>query len=152
MRCTYLLVLIALAVGGCNRPSDAAPRAALQEFLGQLTAAEAEEVCAGTTTRGVRELAHDFGGHTCTETVRAVGRYLEGAPAVRRALGRARIEPTTDVPMAPAPLRGGSDSVTLRVALRDPVVGRRQRVDITLRNAGGRWRVDSGAAALFTRL
>lgn len=151
-RAQMIAVCAALTLMGCGTDADGAPRAAARTFLQHLDSGDAAGMCAGLTSRGVAELARDFGGSTCLQTTRAVARFVRSAPGQRRAIAGARVLESTDLPMSPAPYRAGTDSTALRIAFDDPVLDRPQQADVQLRRIAGRWRLDLGVAALFTIL
>lgn len=153
MRARVVTVVCAFALlAGCGDTHDAAPRDALQAFLAHVVADDVNGACASATPAAVAELARDFRGHDCATTLGAVARYVRTAPGQRRALERARILAQGDTPLSPAPTRAEARTTSLRVQLRDPVLRRTQKLDVTLRRAGDGWRVDGGVAALFTLL
>jgi hypothetical protein len=147
---TLLLALVLLA--GCGGEHDAAPRQALQAFFAYVVAEDVSGACATATPAAVAELARDFGGGDCAETLAAVARYVRTTPGQRAALARAHVLKQGDTPLSPAPTRAGATVTQFRVSLRDPVLRQTQKLDVTLRRRGGRWRVDAGVAALFTLL
>lgn len=149
-RAQTIAVCAALALTGCGTDADGAPRTAARAFLGHLERGDAPGMCAVLTPRGVAELARDFGGSTCLQTTSAVARFVRTAPGQRRAVARARILESTDLPMSPAPYRADADATALRISFHDPILNRRQTFDVMLNRTGGRWRIDLGIAALFT--
>lgn len=126
------------------------PRAAAAAFLERLANADVPGVCRSLSVRAQAELARDFGGSACPATAAAAVRHVRDRPGLREAVRGVRILPTSDIPLSPAPQRPGAARVALRLVVDDPVLGSRQALDIALRRIGGRWRVDSGIAALFT--
>jgi hypothetical protein len=146
------VVLATALLAGCGGEHAAAPRQSLQTFLASLAAGDVPVACATATAAAVAELARDFGGRDCVETLTAVGRHVRTTPGPRLALARARILAQGDTPLSPAPTRADATVTQFRVSLRDPVLRRTQKLDVTLRRRDGRWRVDAGVAALFTLL
>ncbi len=153
MTARAVTVLLATALlAGCGGKHDAAPRAALQTFLARLAAGDVDGACATATPAAVAELARDFDGDDCPETLTAATRYVRTTPGQRVALKGARILAQGDTPLSPAPTRADATVAQFRVSLRDPVLRRTQKLDVTLRRGGTTWRVDAGVAALFTLL
>ncbi len=145
------VVCALLLLAGCGGKHDGAPREALDTFLAHVAADDVNGACATATPAAVAELARDFGGDDCSETLAAVARYVRTAPGQRAAFQGARILEQGDVPLSPAPTRAEATVTQLRLQLRDPVLRRTQKLDVTLRRSG-HWRVDVGVAALFTLL
>ncbi len=143
---------LALLACGCGSGADPGPRPALTALLAHLAADDVSAVCAALTPSAAAELAVDFRGRTCSQTVSTAARYVALRQGERPAVAAARILPTLDVPLSPAPYRGGETAARLRVAFDDPVLAQPQTFDVTLRLAGGVWKVSSGLSNLFTLL
>jgi hypothetical protein len=146
------LVALSIALAGCGGKAQERldPRAAAAALMERLANADARGVCRSLSTRAQAELARDFGGSSCPATAAAAVRYVRDRTGMREAVRGVRILPTSDIPLSPAPQRAGTARAALRLVVDDPVLGSRQAFDIVLRRIDGRWRVDSGVAALFT--
>jgi hypothetical protein len=153
LRTTLAAALAGLAAAGCGTASDAGPRGALQTALADIAAGDVAGACGALTPAGAAELRQGFGGATCAATLTTAVGYVKARAGERAAVGGAKVLQAVDVPLSPAPYRSGSSTTSLRVSFDDPVLGgEQQEFDVGLRLAGGRWRVDSGIAALFTLL
>ncbi len=147
-------LLVASALAGCGeRAGDGGgARAAAHAFLERLATADVSGMCRSLSPAAVAELARDFGGASCSQTAQAAARYVASTRGLRSAIRGVRILPTLDIPLSPAPARPGATTVALRLVIDDPVLASRQALDVRLRLTGGRWRVDGGVNALFTRV
>ena len=147
------MLALALLACGCGAGPPPGPRPALTALLRHLAAGDVGAVCAALTPDAVAELAVDFRGSTCSQTVSTAARYVALRQGERAAVAAARVLPALDVPLSPAPYHGGETAARLRVAFDDPVLGgRAQTFDVTLRLAGSVWKVTAGLSALFTLL
>ena len=148
-----LALATALATAGCGAGTRRAdPRLALSHLLGDLAGGNVHALCAGLTPGAVQQLAVEFGDGGCTATATSAVRYVASSPGERRALAHAAILPALGLPLSPAPYRTGDNAVRVRVRFKDPVLGARQFVDLSLRYGAGRWKVSGGLDALFTIL
>jgi hypothetical protein len=147
-----LLAAVSLALAGCGDRAQEplGPRAAAAALMDRLARGDVRGVCRSLSPRARVELALDFGGSSCRATAGAAVRYVGDREGMRQAVRGVRILRTSDVPLSPAPQRAGAATAALRLVVDDPVVGSRQALDVVLRRIAGRWRVDSGIAALFT--
>lgn len=150
--CLAALVAALLASGCGAASSPQGPRHALVTVLADLAAARNTAVCGDLTPGAVSELALEFGGENCAQTVGAATRYLASSPAERHSVARAKVLPALDLPLSPAPYYAGERTARARVQFDDPVLGERQFADMSLRFEHGRWRVGSGIDLLFTLL
>jgi hypothetical protein len=151
-RAVVAVLALSVAPAGCGDggPDPNGPRAAAAALMDRLVDGDVGGVCRSLSARARAELARDFGGASCPATAAAAVRYVRDREGLRRAVRGVTILPNTDVPLSPAPQRAGASRVALRLVVADPVLGSRQAFDIGLHRIGGRWRVDSGIAALFT--
>jgi hypothetical protein len=145
-----LTAVACLAGCGGAAPDSSAPRQAAAAFVQRLSHDDAKGLCRSLSQPGVRELARDFGGPTCAATAAAALRYIAARPSLRAAIAGTVVLPNSDIPLSPAPLHVGQTTTRLRLVVDDPVLRRRQALDVVMRLAAGRWRVDSGANALMT--
>jgi hypothetical protein len=146
------VALAGIAVAACGAPAGGGPRDALRSVLDGIAAGDVAGVCRNLTPAATAELRRDFGGASCTATLTTTVSYVRVRAGEQAAVRGARILPTVDIPLSPAPYRPGSTRTSLRVAFDDPVLGEPQELDVGLRLLAGRWQVDSGIAALFTLL
>jgi hypothetical protein len=145
-------LLLALLACGCGSGPRPGPRPALTALLARLAAGDVGAVCAALTPNAVAELAVDFRGRTCSQTLSTAARYVALRQGERAAVAAATVLPTLDVPLSPPPYRAGDTVARLRIAFEDPVLAQSQTFDVTLRLAGGAWKVSGGLSALFTLL
>ncbi|MHB8694635.1 MAG: hypothetical protein ACYDHH_25640 [Solirubrobacteraceae bacterium] len=146
-------VLAALLAAGCGATrASPDPRRALTALLAELAAGDVGPVCQGLAPQAVSELATEFGGEGCRQTVGAAARYLTSSDSERRAVAAAKVLSALDLPLSPAPYYAGETSVRVRVQFDDPVLSRRQFIDVSMRFDHGRWVLSGGIAGLFTLL
>jgi hypothetical protein len=148
-------LLAVLLAGGCGAGGGAqppAPSPALTALIADLASGDVAAVCAALTSGAATQLAGEFGGRTCSQTVGTAARYVGLRQGERQAVAAARVLPAMDVPLSPAPYRDGATVARLRVSFDDPVLAEPQSFDVDLRWAAGRWRVSGGLDALFTLL
>jgi hypothetical protein len=145
------LLAAAILVAGCGAGAPD-PRPQLASLLASLAAGDVAAVCGQLTPAAVTQLAGDFGGTTCTQTVNTASRYVAGRAGERAAVAAADVLPATDLPLSPAPYHAGDGAARVRVGFDDPVLAQRQYFDVILRRANGHWKVSSGLNALFTLL
>jgi hypothetical protein len=122
------------------------------DVLSQLVGGKVNAVCKSLTDSAVSELATEFGGSTCNQTVAAAAREIDGSTALVSALTQTKVLPPVDLPLAPAPYHPGGATARVRLQFKDPVIGQKQLVDVSLRLVNGRWRISGGLDGLFTLL